>query len=86
MIHKILAIRKFYAPKRISTIFRGKILVSQYRKTSWGNAFVFQKISSTEKHYGEERRRECHVFPSEIVSPKPPENIVGEPFCFSEMF
>ena len=54
MIHKNLAMHRFYAPKRSSTIFGGKFLVSQYRKTSWGNAFVFQKISSTEKNYGEE--------------------------------
>ena len=54
MIHENLAMHKFYAPKRNSTIFRGKILVSEYRKTSWGNAFVFQKNSITEKNYGEE--------------------------------
>ena len=54
MIHESLAMHKFYAPKRSSTLFRGKFLVSQYRKTSWGNAFVFQKNSSTEKKYGEE--------------------------------
>ena len=54
IVHENLAMHKFYAPKRNSTIFRGKILVSEYRKTSWGNAFVFQKISSTEKSYGEE--------------------------------
>ena len=33
-------------------IFREEILVAQYRKTSWGNAIVFQKGSSTEKVYG----------------------------------
>ena len=55
MVHEILAMHKFYSPKRSSTYFRGKTLVSQYRKTSWGNAFVFQKTSSTEKIYGEER-------------------------------
>ena len=55
MIHKNLAMLRVYAPKRSSTIFGGKFLVSRYRKTSWGNAFVFQKISSTEKIYGEER-------------------------------
>ena len=31
-IDKNWAIQKFYAPKRSSTIFRGKDLVSQYRK------------------------------------------------------
>ena len=54
MVHENLAMHKFYAPKRSSTIFRGEFLVSQYRKSSWGNAFVFHKISSTEKNYGEE--------------------------------
>ena len=31
------------------TIFHQKFLVSQYRKTSWRNPFVFQKISGMEK-------------------------------------
>ena len=44
-------------PKNLSIIgefhdFPGKHLVLQYRKTSWGNAFVFQKNFSTEKVYG----------------------------------
>ena len=52
MIQKIRATKKNYGQKRSSTVFSGKILVSQYRKTSWGNAFVFQKNSSTVKVYG----------------------------------
>ena len=44
MIHKNLAMDRFYAPKRSSTIFGGKFLVSQYRKTSWGTLLYFRKV------------------------------------------
>ena len=49
MIHKSLAMHRFYAPKRSSTIFGGKFLVS-VPKNFVGNPFVFQKSSSTEKN------------------------------------
>ena len=58
--------------------------VSRFFDCSWGNAFVFQKSSSTEKSYGEEGG--CDIFPSKFFCPKSPKNIVGEPFCVSEMF
>ena len=31
-------------------------------------------------------KKGCHIFPSGIVCPKSPENIVGELFCVSDMF
>ena len=49
--------KKLGHPKKIMILGEfhdcsGELLVSQYRKNWWGNAFVFQKSSSTEKVYG----------------------------------
>ena len=60
------------------------VLVSQYQKTSWVNAFVFQKVSSTEKVYA--WKGGCHVFPSNFFCPKLPKNIVRAPSCVSKLF
>ena len=35
-----------------SVLLLSIVFVSQYRKPSWGKAFVFQKFASTEKFYG----------------------------------
>ena len=36
--------KKFYAKQGCFTIFRGKRLVSQYQKTSWGTLLSFRKV------------------------------------------
>ena len=69
MIHNNLVIQKLYAQNRSSATFRGKVLVSWYRKTSWGNAFVFQKFSSTEKNMDRKgvSRFSVEIFLSQIA-------------------
>ena len=52
MIQKIRAPKKPMHKRGVQLFSVEKILVSQNRRTSWGNAFVFQKNSSTEKVYG----------------------------------
>ena len=45
----ISGIEKFYAYEGNITTFYRKFVVSQYRKTLWGNPSVFHKISGIEK-------------------------------------
>ena len=49
--------------------FRGNVLASRYRKTSWGNAFVVQKLSSTEKNMDKKEvsRFSVEIFLSQIA-------------------
>ena len=64
------------------TIFHGKNVVSQYRKTSLGNPIVFQKVSGLEKDMNKRGLSRCslQVFQSHIA-----EGHRGEPFCISEI-
>ena len=49
---KIRAPKKTMQKRGVQLFSREKMLVSQNRRNTWGNAFVFQKNSSTEESYG----------------------------------
>ena len=81
--HKNWATHKLYAKKRSSTIFRGKVLVAQYRKNSRGTLSYFRKFLVRKKFMDKEGGVTFFCW---LFCPKSPKNIVGEPFCVSEMF
>ena len=59
MIHKNLAMHRFYAPKRSSTIFGGKFLVSQFRKLRGETLLSFRKVLVLKSLW---IGRGCHFF------------------------
>ena len=59
---------KFYAWKRSSTIFRGKNLVSQYRKTSWGT-LLCSKIFLVRKKFMD-KKGDVTFFRWSLFAPK----------------
>ena len=81
---ELLVWKKIRDKKVGVSFYRRKFFVSRRRKLSWANTSLFENVSSREKIM--DKRGGCHVFPSEIACPKSQKNIVGEPFCVSEIF
>ena len=64
-----------------ATLFRREFYVSQYRKASWGNTFVFQALCCMEKN---SKKRCLSRFSVQVFSSQSAEGLRREPFFISE--
>ena len=81
MFLKDRALESFYACRGVIEIFDRKFFVSGYRKTSWGNSFVFSKICGSETSL--KRKGLSRFFVNNFLSHMP-SDFVCEQFCVLE--
>ena len=88
MFRKFRVSERFMPKGGLSSFFYRIFDVSEYRKTSKTNPYVFHRFFCIERFYEKEgggEGRECHDFPSKFDFVSVPNHFVEEPSVFQKV-